>query len=150
MKNDIINSFREFNRFYTRIIGVTNNHILESKYSLTEVRVMFEVYHNPQITARQIKEIVEVDEGYLSRLIKKLVKQNIIKKEKSKMDSRISTLVLSKFGEETFLKLNQNSSESIAKLICHLNLNEQEELLANFQKIKTLLTKRDNNEHRGN
>ena len=147
MTNDTINSLREFNRFYTKIIGVINNHILESKYSLTEVRVMFEIYHNSQITARQIKEIVEVDEGYLSRIIKKLVKQHIIKREKSKTDSRISTLELSKFGEETFLILNQNSSDSIAKLIRHLNLNEQAELIANFQKIKTLLTKQDKNEH---
>lgn len=147
MKEDTINSFREFNRFYTRIIGVTNNHILESKYSLTEVRVMYEIYHNPEITARQIKEIIEVDEGYLSRLIKKLVKQNIIKKEKSDTDSRISRLLLSELGEEIFLKLNQNSSDSIAKLISHLNLNEKAELLANFQSIKTLLTKGSKNEH---
>tara|TARA_R110000822_G_scaffold18677_3_gene61546 strand:- start:1636 stop:1962 length:327 start_codon:yes stop_codon:yes gene_type:complete len=108
MENKIIQTIREFNRFYTGIIGVTNNHILESSYSLTEVRVMYEIYSNPEITARLIKNIVNVDEGYLSRLIKKLVRQNIIEKEKSKTDNRISILKLSKKGEIIFLKLNKN------------------------------------------
>jgi DNA-binding MarR family transcriptional regulator len=147
MKNKIIQKIREFNRFYTKVIGVTNNHILESNYSLTEVRVMFEIYHNPEITAREIKNIIEVDEGYLSRLINKLVKLNIVEKKKAKTDSRISILKLSKNGETTFLKLNQSSSDSVEKLIAHLNPQEKEELMVHFQKIKTLLTKNSRNEY---
>lgn len=147
MKNNIIQTIREFNRFYTKIIGITNNHILNSKYSLTEVRVMFEIYHNPEITAREIKNIIEVDEGYLSRLIKKLEKQDIVEKEKDKSDSRVSTLKLSKNGKNIFLKLNQKSSEGVEELIGHLNLEEQEKLMKHFQEIKVLLTKKVKNEH---
>lgn len=147
MENKIIQTIREFNRFYTGIIGVTNNHILESSYSLTEVRVMYEIYSNPEITARLIKNIVNVDEGYLSRLIKKLVRQNIIEKEKSKTDNRISILKLSKKGEIIFLKLNKNSSKSVKKLISHLTSEEQNKLIKNLQEIHKLLIKKNKNEH---
>ncbi|MCG1034835.1 MarR family winged helix-turn-helix transcriptional regulator [Polaribacter sargassicola] len=147
MENNIIQKIREFNRFYTGIIGVTNNHILESSYSLTEVRVMYEIYSNPEITARLIKNLVNVDEGYLSRLIKKLVRQNIIEKEKSKKDNRISILKLSKKGEIIFLKLNKNSSKSVKKLISHLTSEEQKKLIKNLQEIHKLLIPKNKNEH---
>ncbi|WP_024772504.1 MarR family winged helix-turn-helix transcriptional regulator [Aquimarina macrocephali] len=141
---NIVNKIRGFNRFYTRIIGVVNNHILESQYSLSEVRVMYEIYHNPKITARQIKEIIQVDEGYLSRLIKKLVTLNIINKIKSQDDHRISYLKLTENGEKIFLNLNQRSSDAISEIIQHLNKGEQEELILLYKKIEILLTKKGN------
>jgi len=142
MKKDIISKVRDFNRFYTGVIGVTNDHILESPYSLAEVRVMFEIYNDPKITARQIKEIIQVDEGYLSRLIAKLVNQNIISKVKSKEDNRISKLTLTKNGQDIFLQLNQRSNEAASDVIQHLNKSEQAELILLFETIKQLLTKK--------
>lgn len=141
MEHDIISRFREFNRYYTQVIGLTNNHILDSKYSLSEVRVMYEIYHNPAITARQIKEVIQIDEGYLSRLIKKLVDQDLIIKNKSKADNRASSLTLSKRGVKTFLELNERSSNTISDLVNHLEENEQKELILVFEKIKSLLNK---------
>jgi len=141
MQKDVVNKIREFNRFYTSIIGATNNHILESPYSLSEVRVMFEIFNCPNITAREIKEIVQVDEGYLSRLIAKLAKQNIVTRVKSEKDSRASTLTLSKKGKEIFLKLNKRSSDVVSEIIQHLDKTEQKELILLFSKIKMLLTK---------
>ena len=139
MKKNSVAKIREFNRFYTCIIGVVNNHILNSNYSLTEVRTMYEIYHNPNIRARQIKELLQVDEGYLSRIISKLVKQNIIAKKKSKNDGRINSLSLTKKGEKIFLQLDQRSSNTIFKLIKHLGEKEQEELIQHINKIQKLL-----------
>ncbi|HEY4289177.1 MAG TPA: MarR family winged helix-turn-helix transcriptional regulator [Puia sp.] len=141
MEDDVINKIRAFNRFYTEVIGVTNNHILESNYSLTEVRTMYEIYHNPGITAREIKEILKMDEGYLSHLIAKLVKKNIIKRTQTKGDNRIFSLALTQTGENTFLKLNQLSSDAVAKTIQHLTKSEQIELIQSLDKIKKLITK---------
>jgi DNA-binding MarR family transcriptional regulator len=137
---DVIDKVREFNRFYTGIIGVMNNHILESDYSLSEVRVMFEIYHHPNITARQIKEIIELDEGYLSRLVNKLVKQKVITRVKSKEDNRVSALTLSKKGKDIFLRLNQRSSNDVSAILQHLSKSQQEELLRLLEKVKALLT----------
>jgi DNA-binding MarR family transcriptional regulator len=141
MKKGIVSQVRAFNRFYTGVIGVLNNHILESPYSLAEVRVMYEVYHDPKITARQLKGIMQVDEGYLSRLIARLVSQKIISKVKSKEDNRISILTLTKNGREIFLQLNQRSDEAASNIVHHLDKEEQRSLIAHFQSIKQLLTK---------
>jgi len=143
MENRIVTKIREFNRYYTTLIGLMNKHILESDYSLTEVRTMYEIYHNPNIRARQIRDLLQVNEGYLSRLLNKLVNQNIISKIKSRNDNRIYSLSLTKNGEDIFLQLNQRSSDSIFKLIQHLSEREQEELVQNISKLQTLLKKNE-------
>lgn len=142
MAKEVIEKIREFNRFYTSIIGVTNNHILQSNYSLTEVRVMFEAYYTPGVTARQLTNILQIDEGYLSRLIAKLVKQKIVLKKQSKEDKRIYALELSEKGRQLFTDLNKRSSEAIASLIEHLTTEERQELVRLQNSIKTLLTKK--------
>lgn len=142
MAKEVIEKIREFNRFYTSIIGVTNNHILQSNYSLTEVRVMFEAYYTPRVTARQLTSILQVDEGYLSRLIAKLVKQKIVLKKQLKEDKRIYALELSEKGRQLFTDLNKRSSEAIASLIEHLTTDERQELVKLQNSIKTLLTKK--------
>jgi len=142
MPNEIIEKIRAFNRFYTTVIGVTNNHILQSDYSLTEARAMFEVNSNPGITARQLKTELQVDEGYLSRLVAKLVKDKVVVKKQSKEDKRIFSLELSEKGKKIFARLNSRSSEDIATLIGHLTSSEKTELLTHFERIKTLLTKK--------
>jgi DNA-binding MarR family transcriptional regulator len=142
MAKEVIEKIREFNRFYTSIIGVTNDHILQSNYSLTEVRVMFEAYYTPGITARQLTGILQVDEGYLSRLIAKLVKQKIVLKKQSKEDKRIYALELSEKGRQLFTDLNKRSSQAIASLIEHLTAEEHQELVRLQHRIKTLLTKK--------
>ncbi len=142
MAKEVIEKIREFNRFYTTIIGVTNNHILQSDYSLTEVRMMYEAYYTPGITARQLTGILQVDEGYLSRLIAKLVKHKIVLKKQSKEDKRIYALELSEKGKQLFLELNKRSSEAIATLIEHLTTEERLELVKLQTSIKNLLTKK--------
>ena len=136
-----MSKIREFNRFYTNITGVINNHILESDYSLMEVRIMFEVYHNPTITARKIMEIIQVDEGYLSRLISSLIKRKIITRKKLKKDGRVYALALSAKGEKIFLQLNQRSSDKVEETIAHLTKDEQKELINLMQRVKNLLIK---------
>ena len=147
MTNDTIAGIRAFNRFYTTVIGVTNHHILESDYSLTEARAMFEVHNNPGMTARELKAELQVDEGYLSRLITKLVKNKILLKKQSKEDKRIFALELSENGKKTFSRLNNRSSEDIARLIDHLSSAEKAELLSHLDRIKTLLTKNEQHGH---
>jgi len=142
MEKDIVSQMRAFNRFYTSIIGVTNAHILESEYSLTEVRVMYEIYHNAGINARQLQTIIKVDEGYLSRLIGKLVRDKIISKIRSDEDNRLFSLTLSKKGEEVFLPLQRRSSDAVATLVHHLNSSQQLELMQLLERLTQLLTKK--------
>ncbi len=141
MEQNILQRIREFNRFYTTIIGVTNNHILNSDYSLTEVRTMFEVDNSPGITARQIQRILRLDEGYLSRLISKLSRKKLISKQQLATDKRVFILELTEEGKTILSDLHQRSSGEVAALIEHLNNEEQKELIVHFTRVKELLTK---------
>ncbi|MGD8307547.1 MAG: MarR family transcriptional regulator, partial [Ignavibacteria bacterium] len=139
---------RAFNRYYTNVIGVVDRHILHSKYSLTEARILYEIYNNSGFTVRKIKNILQVDEGYLSRTIDKLIKQGLILKKQSNKDRRVFNLTLSKSGEREFLKLNLKSEESVAEMIDHLTPDEVVQLALIMDKISKLLTKKSKD--RGN
>ncbi len=140
-----IKEIRAFNRFYTNIIGVVDRHILHSQYSLTEARVLFEIFHDSNCTARKIKNILQVDEGYLSRMIDKLIKQGLITRKQSQSDGRVFMLSLSKKGEKEFLKLNEESEVSVESMIDHLSPDQVSEMLSIMRRIQELLTKKESN-----
>ena len=141
MRKELVNTLRDFNRFYTTVLGVVNNHILESDYSLTEARIIYEVNKQEGITARAIKETLQIDEGYMSRLVAKLVKQGIMKKKQSKEDKRIFALALTSKGQQIAAEINRQSDEQVKNLVKHLNLKEQEHLAGLIIQVKQLLEK---------
>ena len=142
-KPTIISEIRAFNRFYTNIIGVVDRHILDSPYSLTEVRILFEIYHDPNSTAREIKSFLHVDEGYLSRTVDKLIKQGLIARRKSENDGRSFILSLSKKGEKEFLKLSERSEAVVESMIMHLSSDEKNKLVFMMRRLQELLTKKE-------
>ncbi|WP_271783410.1 bifunctional helix-turn-helix transcriptional regulator/GNAT family N-acetyltransferase [Aquimarina algiphila] len=141
MNKKYISKIRAFNRFYTNIIGLLDTHILDSKYSLPEARIIFEIYHNPRFTASDIIELLDIDKGYLSRILKRFEKQKIISKTVSLTDKRVFMLQLTKLGEKEFLKLNTNSEHQLKRVFAHLSPLESQTLLQNMESIKTLSNK---------
>lgn len=140
MKNkEAVKKIRSFNRFYTNIIGVVDGHILESTYSLTEVRLMFEIYNDPEPTARKIKNFLHIDEGYLSRTIDKLVKKGLIVRKQSSDDARKYILSLTKKGEKEFLSLNERSENVVEKMLSSLSAKEINDILTSVEKIEKIL-----------
>ena len=107
---------------------------------------MFEANTNPGITARKLKTELKIDEGYLSRLLAKLVKQKILLKNQSREDKRVYGLELTTHGKKIFAKLNQRSSKDIAALIQHLSNSEKKALLKHLNGARTLLTNLHKNE----
>ena len=144
MNNKHIKEIRVFNRFYTTIIGLLDNHILNSKYSLPEVRVMFELYNNPDLTASDIISIIGIDKGYLSRILGKLEKYKLIKKNVFASDKRAVTLHLTKSGEIEFEKLNAASESQIREIFRHLTDADIEKVVQNMREIQTLLARKNN------
>lgn len=141
MENEVISSIREFNRFYTAILGVVNNHILESEYSITEARIIYELANCNGVTAREIKEKLHIDEGYMSRIISGFVKNGILQKKQSENDKRVYMLELTLKGRKIYNLINQRSDKQIENLIEHLNGTEQKKLLALIAQVKSMLTK---------
>src|ERR1700691_2119464 len=87
-------SIRRFNRFYTRQIGLLNEGLLDSPFSLTEVRTLYELAHREQSTAVELCNELGLDAGYLSRILRKFAKKRLIAKKTSPKDGRQSLLSL--------------------------------------------------------
>lgn len=139
----IVNNIREFNRFYTSIIGVVDGQILESPYSLTEVRVMYEIYYGENITVRKLRNILKLDEGYLSRLITSLQKRKLLTKNKSKDDNRVYELQLTSKGKKEYLELDDKSSKLVEKMIVHLTDTEIKALVNKMNEIRNFLKRNE-------
>lgn len=132
-------AIRAFNRFYTNVIGVVDRHILESPYSLTEVRILWEIDHAPATNARAICTKLSVDEGYLSRTINRLVEKGLVRKRRSRADARVYELSLSAKGRKVFSRLNDKAGEEIAGLIESLAAKEVRELVTHMERIREIL-----------
>ncbi len=140
-KRAAVDEIRGFNRFYTGVIGVINRRILQSDFSLTEARVLFEVSRGKDVNARRIQKLVAVDEGYLSRTVEKLIRKGLLLKKRSRHDGRVFALSLSPLGKKEFLKLDQAAASAIESMIRHLAMKDIEEIVMNMRKIQNLLKK---------
>jgi DNA-binding MarR family transcriptional regulator len=138
---ELIDQIRSFNRFYTNIIGLLDQHFLDSPFSLTEGRVLYEICNTEECSAKKIRENIVIDEGYLSRILDNFSKRGLIKKTPSSKDGRLRIIVPTDKGNEEFAALSQNSNVLIAQLIEKLTEEERTELLKKMEGIRTLLEK---------
>ena len=124
---DSITEIRGFNRFYTSILGLLNQHILNSGYSLTEARVIFEISKTESCTANQLCTTLDIDRSYMSRIIKKFEKEGLVTRQINKYDSRNMEIRLTEKGNEVFKELNNRSNEQIRNIIEKLGSKECED-----------------------
>ena len=141
--HEAVEEIRQFNRFYTNIIGLLDQHILDSPFSLSEARVLFEINSQEECTARKIMENIAIDEGYLSRIIDKLVKAKLLRKTRSSTDGRAYLLSLSAEGHRAFEKINKVSHSEVTAMVEALSEAELSALTSQMKGIKNLLGKRN-------
>ena len=140
-KQEVINQIRSFNRFYTGVIGLLDQHFLDSPFSLTEGRVLYEIRHIEDCTAKKIREKINIDEGYLSRILNTFRKKGLITKAPSSEDKRLHIIKLTETGQKEFASLNDNSDQVISSLIANLSEEECQELLSITERIRQLLSR---------
>jgi DNA-binding MarR family transcriptional regulator len=138
---ELVNLIRSFNRFYTNIIGLLDQHFLNSPFSLTEGRVLYEICNTEECSAKKIRENLVIDEGYLSRILDSFSKRGLIKKTPSARDGRLRIIVPTDKGKKEFSTLNENSNVLISQLIENLSEDERAELLNKMEGIRSLLEK---------
>ena len=114
---NIISDIREFNRFYTNILGLLNQHILDSGHSMTEARVLFEISKAKRCFANTLVNQLGIDRSYMSRMILKFERNGLITKTVSETDTRVSYIQLTDKGWQDFNDLNEKSNQQIKKLI---------------------------------
>ncbi|MDR3617695.1 MAG: bifunctional helix-turn-helix transcriptional regulator/GNAT family N-acetyltransferase [Candidatus Obscuribacterales bacterium] len=134
-----ISAIRAFNRFYTRQIGLLDEGLLKSKFSLTEVRVLYELAQRDNLAAADLKRDLGLDEGYLSRLLKKLENGGMVQRTTSQKDGRQSLLSLTDEGRAVFEPLEQSSQAQVKQLIAPLSKTERQRLVSAMRTIQELL-----------
>jgi DNA-binding MarR family transcriptional regulator/GNAT superfamily N-acetyltransferase len=134
-----IAAVRRFNRFYTRQLGLLRKTYLDSPYSLGEMRVLYEIAHGDQATASDIARALELDAGYLSRVLRNFEKRGLIKRTTSAKDARQSHLALTARGAKTFQPAEERSQRDVAKMLSPLDEGKQAQLAAAMQSIESLL-----------
>ena len=130
---------RAFNRFYTDLIGLLDKHLLNSAYSLTEARILYEIQASQPVSASQIMATMHIDKSYLSRVLKKLEGDKLLSKQGSACDARTSLLSLTPAGQAVFATLNQASDAQIDALLRPLSPDQHQELVGHMHAIHTLL-----------
>ncbi|MGN0133900.1 MAG: MarR family winged helix-turn-helix transcriptional regulator [Anaerotignum sp.] len=140
MKETEVVAVRKFNRYYTNLLGLLDQHILESDYSLAETRVLYEIEKAESITMRKISEILTMDEGYLSRILKRLEKNGLISRVKSTADGRAYLLSLTEQGQVQMLEMNSRSDRQIRGFLAPLSPAQRAKLVKNMQNIESILS----------
>jgi DNA-binding MarR family transcriptional regulator/GNAT superfamily N-acetyltransferase len=108
---------RRFNRFYTRQIGVLQEGLLSSPFSLTEVRLMYEIAHRKNVTAVELCRELGLDAGYVSRILNSFERRGLVKRTRSGADGRQSLLTLTAKGRKTFRPLDARSNRQVASML---------------------------------
>src|SRR5258706_16426268 len=141
MKRKHIAEIRAFNRFYTSIIGLLDQHILESRYSLPEVRILYELYYSDQLTASDITGSLRIDKGYLSRMLLRFQKKKLVSKKWSAQDGRAAHLSLTEKGKMEFEALNEASNRQIKKILDKTTVPDCNKLVRHMTGIMTIISK---------
>jgi DNA-binding MarR family transcriptional regulator/GNAT superfamily N-acetyltransferase len=136
----LVTGVRQFNRFYTRQIGLLRHGMLGTSLSLTEGRVLYEIGRRGTATATELAADLSIDPGYLSRMLRGFITSGLVAGTRSATDRRQSILALTNRGRETtFETLDSRSQEEIGALLDRLGEDEQRRLLAAMATIETLL-----------
>lgn len=133
-----VHTVRRFNRFYTKQIGVLNQGLLQSPFSLVEVRVLYELAHREQPTAGQLANELALDDGYLSRILRTFRRRGLIARRPAESDRRQRLLALTPRGRSVFASLNARSDDQVATMLRELSPSDQDRLVDAMRTIESL------------
>jgi DNA-binding MarR family transcriptional regulator/GNAT superfamily N-acetyltransferase len=134
-----IDAVRAFNRFYTRLIGVVSEGLLETPYSLTEARVIFELAQRELSEVAVLRRSLDLDAGYLSRILSRFAADGLIRRERSAGDARRQVTGLTDRGRAVFRDLDARSGEQIGRILAGLPEEDQRRLVGAMEAIEGIL-----------
>jgi DNA-binding MarR family transcriptional regulator/GNAT superfamily N-acetyltransferase len=133
-----VKAVRAFNRFYTQRIGVLKRY-LDTDFTLTEVRVLYELAHRPPLAARDLVRDLGLDPGYLSRMLRRFEQQGWLRRETAAHDGRQALLRLTQAGYDAFAPLQQKSRDEAAALLAAVPAAERPRLIGALRTVHRLL-----------
>jgi DNA-binding MarR family transcriptional regulator/N-acetylglutamate synthase-like GNAT family acetyltransferase len=136
---DRVEAVRRFNRLYTRRIGVLRGHYLDSPFTLSESRVLYELAHRDRVTAAELGRDLDLDAGYLSRLLQRCARRGLLARTPSPTDRRRTYLALTPKGRRAFADLDARSRRETGRLVERFAEPEQRRLVQAMETIESLL-----------
>lgn len=130
---------REFNRFYTGVIGVLAEHLLHTPYTLTEARVIFELAQRDETEVADVRSRLGLDAGYLSRILSRFARDGLIVRRRADSDGRRQAVALTEAGRAVARMLDQRSSAEIGALLDRVPSESRGRLLDAMNTIRDLL-----------
>lgn len=134
-----VGTVRSFNRFYTGVIGVLGEGIVRTPYSLTEARVIFELAQRSETEVLALRRALDLDPGYLSRLLARFETDGLVERERAPDDARRQIARLTPRGREVFAMLDERTVAEIRGLLDGLSAGDRSRLLAAMRSIEAVL-----------
>jgi len=135
-----IAAVRHFNRFYTRQLGLLEEHHLASPFSLTQVRMLYELAHRDAPAASDLCQVLGLDAGYVSRTLKEFAQGGLIVRRPAPADARRSVVTLSRKGRATFAALDRRARAQVGAMLDVLPPGHPERLVGSMRAIERLLS----------
>ena len=139
---DATEEVRGFNRFYTRQIGLLREGLLDTPYSLTQARILYELGTRTNVRSSDLVRDLALDPGYLSRLVGNFERQGLVKRARSKDDGRVQYLGVTAKGRREFERLNSRSRAEVRDMLERMDTPQQEQLVNSMAAIRMLLEPR--------
>lgn len=133
--DNLVQQFRAFNRFYTQLIGGLESSYLGTRWNLPEARVLFEIAATANPTASHIARHLNLDPGYLSRILRNFERHKLLRRSVSREDARVRTLNLTPLGRRELKQLNQLVDQQMTQLLAPASETQRKQL---SQAITTL------------
>ncbi len=137
---DPVAAVRAFNRLYTNVIGVLRGGYLNTPYSLTEARLLFELGQRDRTEVSALRRGLDIDAGYLSRILSRFEGDQLVTREKSDTDARRQVIALTAAGRALQQSLDTRAAEEIGALLGRLGEDAQQRLVASMREITQVLT----------
>ncbi len=134
-----VNEVRGFNRFYTRVLGLLRPQLAGSAFSLTEARVLYEVAHSDQMAVTDLRRALDLDAGYLSRILSRFIADGLVDREPSATDGRSQMVRLTPAGQVAFTELDTLQADAIDRLVAPLDDDQRQQLVTAMGRIRRVL-----------
>src|SRR5450432_3746619 len=135
--------WRSFNRFYTARLGLLRKRYLDSEFSLTESRMLFEISLQPDVNAAVLRTRLGLDAGYVSHLLSSLARRGLLSQNQSPRDAREKLLRLSSAGAAIAARLNRKADEDIVCWLERLDDRDRETVIASLSRVHEILSSVD-------
>jgi DNA-binding MarR family transcriptional regulator/ribosomal protein S18 acetylase RimI-like enzyme len=137
---DEVAAVRAFNRFYTKEIGLLGRGFMGTSYTLTEARIIWEIGRTRGAAeVADIRRNLELDPGYLSRILAGFARRGLVVRERSPEDGRRQVVRLSGSGRAAFRSFDRRSSAELGELLDRHSEVERQSLVEAMGEVRAIL-----------